>query len=269
MIYSESGGPFGAPCGSVSSGAIFGQPQCPPIYGLAGFPPVSAGWQPTGVGPPPPPEAFHSMTTFAHLPPGWPAAVPPMATSFMRPPPAPPAPPPPAGDWSQSTPAGNTEVLTGTHAWQPPAELSIRPHSAEQDYSNRLWAAKAGAVSKAPSLAGPGMVAAAAGQPAEPNVNPATPKMSPKSTDEPVSSAKQELREGVIARLHSLKTFELNGKVGLLEKFDAASGRWRVFIDGQRKSLKPENLKAHHDDGGTLRERSRSRGPSAHCRTNG
>lgn len=271
MIYPEHGGPYGGgPFGSVSSGAVFGQAQCPPIHGLAGFQPLSAGWQPTGVGqfsmqPPPTPEAFHFMTPPAHLSPGWPAAaVPPMATPFMRPPPPPPAPPPPAGDLLRlAATAGNT---TGTNAWQPPAELSIRPHSAEQDYSIRLLAAKGGATSKAPSLAGPGVIAAASGQAATQIVDAVTPEVFATSTEEPVSSAKQELRKGVTVRLHSLKTFDLNGKVGVLEEFDAVSGRWRVFIDGELKSLKPENLKAHHDGGGTVRERSRSRSPSAHFR---
>eukprot|EP00930_Biecheleria_cincta_P101487 TRINITY_DN93137_c0_g1_i1.p1 TRINITY_DN93137_c0_g1~~TRINITY_DN93137_c0_g1_i1.p1 ORF type:complete len:275 (-),score=31.80 TRINITY_DN93137_c0_g1_i1:219-1043(-) len=267
----------GVQSGSISPRAAFGQVHCPPIYGFAGFPPLSAGWQPTGVGqpvlqPPPSPEVFQSMMPPATPPSVWPPGAPhmqpgwlPVATPFVRPPAAPP--PPPAFEWLQSTPAGNADVMTGTHVWQPPAELSIRPHSAEQDYSARLWAAKAGATSKAPSLAGPGMAAEAAGQAAEQNASLATPEMLPKSTKEPISSVKQELRKGITVRLHSLKTMALNGKVGVLEEIDGASGRWRVLVDGQLKSLKPENLSADHDVGGaTARGRSRSRSPSTNLR---
>jgi len=54
------------------------------------------------------------------------------------------------------------------------------------------------------------------------------------------------LHEGMVVRLRGLLAAQqLNGMLGVLESWDAASGRWKVkLMAGEVKSVKPENLSA-------------------------
>merc|ERR1719210_2198581 len=48
---------------------------------------------------------------------------------------------------------------------------------------------------------------------------------------------------GAVVRLHSLSTaIELNGRKGRLISFDDQTGRWKVDLGDEQKSLKVENL---------------------------
>jgi len=54
------------------------------------------------------------------------------------------------------------------------------------------------------------------------------------------------LHEGMVVRLRGLLAAQqLNGMLGVIESWDAASGRWKVKVTaGEVKSVKPENLSA-------------------------
>eukprot|EP00929_Paragymnodinium_shiwhaense_P072857 TRINITY_DN36996_c1_g1_i2.p1 TRINITY_DN36996_c1_g1~~TRINITY_DN36996_c1_g1_i2.p1 ORF type:complete len:281 (+),score=27.32 TRINITY_DN36996_c1_g1_i2:150-992(+) len=50
------------------------------------------------------------------------------------------------------------------------------------------------------------------------------------------------LHIGANVVLCGLKTAALNGQQGILQAFDPAAGRWHVHVNGEVKSLKPDNL---------------------------
>lgn len=153
----------------------------------------------------------------------------------------------------------------------PGVALSVRPHSAEAAYSQRLVWARNGAQSKCASLAGeassppadvhraaaaeaPGQAAATLGGSAAP------------------PAPAHGLPPGACVELCGLKTAALNGMRGRLVAVDATTGRWHVLIAGQTKSFKAENLVVVEQaavgseaipcpDSGR-RSRSRSRGPA-------
>eukprot|EP00435_Cladocopium_sp_Y103_P051604 s472_g16.t1 len=66
------------------------------------------------------------------------------------------------------------------------------------------------------------------------------------------------LHEGMVVRLRGLLAAQqLNGMLGVLESWDAASGRWKVKLTaGEVKSVKPENLSAA--EGGAASSRGRN-----------
>eukprot|EP00747_Dinoflagellata_sp_TGD_P168606 gnl/TRDRNA2_/TRDRNA2_195383_c0_seq1.p1 gnl/TRDRNA2_/TRDRNA2_195383_c0~~gnl/TRDRNA2_/TRDRNA2_195383_c0_seq1.p1 ORF type:complete len:256 (+),score=24.47 gnl/TRDRNA2_/TRDRNA2_195383_c0_seq1:145-912(+) len=133
----------------------------PPSPGSTHPPNAGSGWpQPS---PPPPDEMPFGYSTYGAGPPMWP--LPPIfGGSAPRPPPPPPQMPPgQPGLWAAHNFAGSSPEVWqgppdfGCSVWPPALQLSVRPHSAEAEYDERLRAAKTCAVSKCPSLVAPSM----------------------------------------------------------------------------------------------------------------